>query len=230
MSLTSLGNLRPTPDRERALARYRAMAVEYDASCRRILPLRQAAIDRLELKGGETVLDVACGTGATLVPLAEKVGPHGKVIGIEQSPEMAEIARTRVDDANAAACVSVLVSAAEDVSLVEQADALLFSYTHDVLQNPAAVRRVMRHARPGARVAVLSTRFLPWWWGAPVNLFTGFRSRNYLTTFRGLSQPWKPLQPYCPDIRLVDSYFCGSSCLAVGTVATPIPPAGSMTA
>ena len=219
MSLTSLGNLRPAPDRERALARYRAMAAEYDASCRRILRPREAAIGLLELKGGETVFDVACGTGATLVPLADKVGAGGTVIGIEQSPEMAEIARTRIDDAGAASRVSVLVAAVEDAPLSETADALLFSYTHDVLQNPAAVRHLMQHARPGAKVAVLATRFLPWWWGAPLNLFTAFRSRNYLTTFRGLSEPWKPLQPYCPDIRVVGGFFCGSSCLAGGAVA-----------
>ena len=219
MSLTSIGNLRPSPDREKALARYRAMAADYDASCRRILGMRQTAIDSLELKGGETVFDVACGTGPTLLALADKVGPKGKVIGIEQSPEMAEIARTRVDDSGTATPVSVLVAAVEDAPLDQQADALLFSYTHDVLQNAAAVRHLMQHVRPGARVAVLATRFLPWWWGAPLNLFTGFRSRNYLTTFRGLSKPWEPLQPYCPDVRFVRGYYCGTSCLAVGTVA-----------
>ncbi len=218
MSLTSLGNLRPTPDRDKALARYRAMAAEYDASCIRILSLRAAAIDSLGLKGGETVFDVACGTGPTLVPLADKVGPQGRVIGIEQSPDMAEIARVRADDSPAASRVSVLVAAVEDAPLNEHADALLFSYTHDVLQNPAAVRHLMQHARPGAKVAVLATRFLPWWWGAPLNLFTGFRSRNYLTTFRGLSKPWEPLQPYCPDIRFVRGFYCGTSCLAVGSV------------
>jgi ubiquinone/menaquinone biosynthesis C-methylase UbiE len=218
MSLTSLGNLRPTPDREKALARYRAMAADYDASCKRILGLRQAAIDSLALNGGETVFDVACGTGPTLVALADKVGPKGKVIGIEQSPEMAEIARTRVGDSHTTTPVSVLVASVEDAPLTDAADALLFSYTHDVLQNPAALRHLMRHARPGARVAVLATRFLPWWWGAPLNLFTGFRSRNYLTTFRGLSKPWEPLQAYCPDMRFVRGFYFGTSCLAVGTV------------
>ena len=53
MNLTSLGNLRPAPDRERALARYRAMAADYDVSCRRILRPREAAIDLLELKRGD---------------------------------------------------------------------------------------------------------------------------------------------------------------------------------
>jgi demethylmenaquinone methyltransferase/2-methoxy-6-polyprenyl-1,4-benzoquinol methylase len=224
MTLTSLGNLRTTPDRAKALARYRAMAAEYDRSCRRILALRRAAIDSLMLNAGETVFDVACGTGPTLLALAEKVGARGKVVGIEQSPEMAEIARSRLVDSPLAGAVSVVVSAVEDVRLAERADALLFSYTHDVLQNPAAVRRLMQHAKPGARVAVLATRFLPWWWGAPLNLFTGFRSRNYLTTFHGLSKPWEPLQPYCADIRFVRGFFCGTSCLAVGTVgAGPMP-------
>jgi ubiquinone/menaquinone biosynthesis C-methylase UbiE len=218
MSLTSLGNLRATPDRERALARYRAMAAEYDASCRRVLELRRAAIDSLALKPGETAFDVACGTGPTLLALADKVGAHGKVVGIEQSPEMAEIARTRLIDSPLAGAVSVIVAAVEEARLADKADALLFSYTHDVLQNPAAVRHLMQHAKPGARVAVLATRFLPWWWGAPLNLFTGFRSRNYLTTFRGLSRPWEPLQPYCPNVRFVRGFFCGTSCLAVGTV------------
>jgi ubiquinone/menaquinone biosynthesis C-methylase UbiE len=223
MSLTSLSNLRTTPDKTQALARYRAMADRYDASCRRIVPLREAAIARLELTGGETVFDVACGTGATLVRLAESVGTAGRVIGIEQSPEMAAIARMRVDDAGVGSRVTVLVTTVEEARLVEMADALLFSYTHDVLQSPAAVQRLMRHARPGAKVAVLATRFLPWWWGAPINLYTGFRSRKYLTTFRGLSQPWKPLQPHCPDMRMVDSFFWGSSCLAVGTAAARNP-------
>jgi ubiquinone/menaquinone biosynthesis C-methylase UbiE len=219
MSLASIGNLRLGPDRDAALARYRAMAAGYDATCTRILPLREAAIDSLALKGGETVFDVACGTGATLLPLAAKVGAAGKVIGIEQSPEMAEIARTRIEDSQSPARVTVLVAAVEDAPLAEDADALLFSYTHDVLQNPLAVRHLMRHARPGARLAVLGMRFLPWWWGAPLNLFTGYRARHYLTTFRGLSQPWKPLQPYSQDLRLVRSFHCGTSYLAVGTVA-----------
>ena len=218
MSLTSLGNLRATPDREKALARYRAMAAEYDASCRRILELREAAIDSLALKPGETAFDVACGTGPTLLALAGKVGADGKVVGIEQSPEMAEIARSRLIDSPLAGAVSVVVAAVEEARLAGKADALLFSYTHDVLQNPAAVRHLMQHAKPGARVAVLATRFLPWWWGAPLNLFTGFRSRNYLTTFRGLSRPWEPLEPYCPDVHFVRGFFCGTSCLAVGTV------------
>jgi ubiquinone/menaquinone biosynthesis C-methylase UbiE len=206
------------PDRTRALARYRALAASYDASCRRILSIRAAAIGSLRLAGGETVFDVACGTGATLLPLAERVGAAGRVIGIEQSPEMAQIARQRVEQARPAAAVSVLVAAVEEAPFAVHADALLLCYTHDVLQNPRAVQHLMRHARPGARVALAGMCFLPWWWGAPLNLFTGFRARHYLTTLRGLREPWKPLQAYCSDLKPVQRFHAGTSYLAIGTV------------
>jgi SAM-dependent methyltransferase len=39
---------------------------------------------------GDQVLDVACGRGALLFPAAEKVGPQGKVIGIDYSEGMVE--------------------------------------------------------------------------------------------------------------------------------------------
>ena len=42
------------------------------------------------------VLDVGCGTGLCCGPLLEKVGPQGGVVGIEESPEMAAIARERI--------------------------------------------------------------------------------------------------------------------------------------
>jgi len=218
MALASLSNLRTTPDREQALARYRALAAGYDATCKRIVEIRAAAIDALLLRGGETVFDVACGTGATLLPLARAVGTSGRVVGIEQSAEMADIARTRVHDAQHHDVVSLAVTAVEEARLAHPADALLFCYTHDVLQNPQAVRHLMRRAKRGARVAVAGMKFLPWWWGAPLNLFTGFRARHYLTTYRGLLSPWSPLLPYCRDLRVVRSFHLGTSYLAVGTV------------
>ena len=52
-------------------------------------------IERLELPSGVTVLDVGCGTGASALPAAEKVGPHGRVIGIDLAERLLEIARRK---------------------------------------------------------------------------------------------------------------------------------------
>jgi SAM-dependent methyltransferase len=52
----------------------------------------------LRLTGGESVLEVGCGTGAVTLPLAEAVGEHGRVVGVDISEPMLDLARRRVDE------------------------------------------------------------------------------------------------------------------------------------
>jgi len=51
----------------------------------------------LRLAGGEHVLEIGCGTGAVTLPLAQAVGPHGRVVAVDISEPMLEVARQRVD-------------------------------------------------------------------------------------------------------------------------------------
>jgi len=214
-----LGNPRAAPDRDAALASYRMLAARYDAACRLIEPLRLAAIDALALQAGETVYDVACGTGAALPALALRVGAQGRVIGIEQSPEMAERAVTRFAGSVLPPNVEMLIAGVEDAHPSAQADALLLCYTHDILQSPRALDNLLVHARPGARVAVLGLRLLPWWWGAPVNLWSLWRGRHYRTTARGLRAPWTLLAERMEALRIVEYFHLRTNYLAVGRVA-----------
>jgi 23S rRNA (uracil1939-C5)-methyltransferase len=48
------------------------------------------AVDMLDLKAGERVLDLFCGLGNFSLPLARRVGETGQVIGVEGSSEMVE--------------------------------------------------------------------------------------------------------------------------------------------
>ena len=50
--------------------------------------IRRKAVDRLELKRGERVLEVGCGTGRNLALLREAVGPEGHVYGVDLSDGM----------------------------------------------------------------------------------------------------------------------------------------------
>jgi ubiquinone/menaquinone biosynthesis C-methylase UbiE len=218
-ALDVLSNLHRQPDVALAQSRYATLAMCYDATCHFIEPLRALAIEKLALRPGETAVDVACGTGATTAVLANAVGPSGCVIGIELSPQMAALARERLHAAGLAQA-RVEVAAAQDVVLAERADAFLFSFTHDVLQQPEAVAALVRMAKPGARYALLGMRTLPWWWGWPVNLFVMWRARRYLTTYHGLTAPWRHLEAVSREFALVGTWHAGTSYLALGTFST----------
>src|SRR5205814_45198 len=84
------------PNRLVALESYRKLADGYDASCWTVEAGRLEAIEHLQLRMGQTVLDVASGTGKSFPTLSRVVGPSGHVIGIEQSPDMARIAQQRI--------------------------------------------------------------------------------------------------------------------------------------
>src|SRR5690242_10059537 len=58
----------------------------------------RAMIAELPLRLGDRVLDMACGAGTYSVWLAERVGPHGTVVGVDISPAYLARARVRAND------------------------------------------------------------------------------------------------------------------------------------
>jgi SAM-dependent methyltransferase len=62
----------------------------FDAQLR---PLGERTMDRAGMVAGDRVIDVGCGCGQTSVALARRVGPAGRVLGIDVSTAMIEEAR-----------------------------------------------------------------------------------------------------------------------------------------
>jgi SAM-dependent methyltransferase len=58
-----------------------------------LAPVADLLIDRAKPAAGERIIDVGCGSGATSIALAQKVGPTGHVMGIDISGPM--LARAR---------------------------------------------------------------------------------------------------------------------------------------
>jgi len=137
----------------------------YETGWRESLARVQAEL--LELAAaepGEQVLDVACGTGLVTFPLAERVGPTGRVFATDISERMVEALRARAE-AMGHTQVEALRADAEahpmlaDASIDLVTCALGLMYFADPLQ---AMREAARVLKPGGR-AVFAV------WGARAN-------------------------------------------------------------
>ena len=53
-------------------------------------------VDMLDLKPGDRVLDVPCGSGASLVVAGQRVGPSGRVVGVDYAEQMVAVAEEKV--------------------------------------------------------------------------------------------------------------------------------------
>ena len=81
----------------RLLDSYRKQAKGYDQSGIAALdPWRLEAVKLLNLKRGELVIDIGCGTGLNFSWLQEVLGPEGKIIGVDLTDAMLDQARRRI--------------------------------------------------------------------------------------------------------------------------------------
>jgi trans-aconitate 2-methyltransferase len=104
-------------------------------------------LDRLVLRGDETVLDAGCGTGNVTRVLQERL-PRGRVIAIDAAPSMVEQARERLP-----AGVDVRQADLLELELDEPVDAVLSTATfHWVADHERLFARLHAALNPGGRL------------------------------------------------------------------------------
>ena len=208
------GHHRP-PDRSAALAQYRRRAAVYDTELLAFEPIRADAIERLQLRAGQSVIDLGCGTGLSLEALHSRVGRHGRITGVDQCPEMLARAAERVAQHHWHN-VDLVSAPVAQAPLGEAADAALFHFTHDILREPEALDHVFGHLKPGARVVATGLQWAPpWMW--PTNGFVLMAALHSVTSFEGLGRPWDRLAGYLQDLQ-VDTALLGGIYIASGRV------------
>ena len=210
--------------RSRPPSAYYEQARSYNRDTGLFQPYRDAVVEALPLKQGQVVLDVGCGTGLCCGLLREKVGPGGTVVGIEESPEMAAVAREYIAR-EGWRNVTVVQSSAEDAQLEATADAALFCAVHDILQSPHALANVAAKLSPGAWVAAGGGK-----WATPlmvaVNSAVRLLHAPYVRSFHGFDRPWRHLEEFVEDVHVREMGF-GSGYVVTGHTPThleePLP-------
>ena len=176
------------------------LAGSYERDTAAFQPYRRAVVEALPLHHGQVVLDVGCGTGLCCGLLREKVGPGGDVVGIEESPEMAAVAREHIagegwDN------VTVVQAPAEEAQVGRTADAALFCAVHDILQSPGGAGEHRGHAAPGGvgggRRGQVGRAHdgRPELDGRPLHA-------PYVRSFTGFDRPWQHLEQLVEDVQV----------------------------
>ncbi len=114
---------------------------------------KRRMLDELDVRAGHTVLDLGCGSGADLAPLAEAVTSTGAVIGFDHDEAMVDTARARTADQPT---VDVRLGDVHDLALTDHAADR--ARTDRVLQHVAdpllALSEIRRVLRPGGRLVM----------------------------------------------------------------------------
>jgi SAM-dependent methyltransferase len=118
-------------------------------------PLGALARERASIRGGERVLDVGCGCGATTLELAEAVGEAGRVVAVDISRPMLERARQRVGSAGTEARIEWRRDDAQTAAFEGAGFDLVFSrFGVMFFDDPVAAFTNLRRAlRRGGRLA-----------------------------------------------------------------------------
>ncbi len=183
---------------------------------------REEAVRALQLKRGDTVVDIGCGTGLNFPLLQETIGTQGQIIGVDLSAAMLEQARGRVAGSGWHNVELVCGDAAQfdfprGVAGVLSTFALIL-----VPECGQVVRNACQALVPGGRLVVLDMAWPAAWPGWFRHLL--FFLRSYGVTDEVLRRrPWETIWKAVEE-SLVDTtrkvFFMGGFYLAAGTRGT----------
>jgi len=215
--LNQVDNHELTPPYARYLVRLIRPFPNFDAFF--IKPLRLKAVEMLELKPGDRVLDVGCGPGGSFPYLVRAVGPSGLVVGMEISPEVTINARKRIEK-NEWSNVQVITADARTVKLQGAFDGLLMFAAGDIYASQQALDNLFPYLKSDARVCAFGVKLSRHRLGKMFNSF--FRSMVSKLSFPSTPdflnyEPWNLLENRVDKLN-VEEHFFGSMFLAWGSI------------
>ena len=214
-------------EQERLIATYRKKAKHYDIVSRLYpvpgypqLSQRRKAVGALRVRPGDTVVDMACGTGLNFSLIQQAVGPAGRIIGVDLTDAMLAVAQERIES-NGWSNVSLVQADAAEFAYPTGIDGILSTYAMSHVPEAAnAIAHGAAALSRGGRWAVLDLKVpdnVPRWL-AQLGVALG-RPLGSIEEWVG-RRPWEGLRAAMLD-ELADlswtELFFGTAFLAAGS-------------
>lgn len=151
-----LSQWRDTAGLDEAKARELAARLELRAKAQDEVRTREEYLDLLEVRPGERVLDVGCGSGVVTRAIARRVAPGGAVVGADPSAAFLDIAKQYAEGVAGGACIEWRVADCRELPFADGSFDVVIAAT--VLAHVPGAERALaemaRATRRGGRLAV----------------------------------------------------------------------------
>jgi ubiquinone/menaquinone biosynthesis C-methylase UbiE len=209
--------------REEIRALYVKRACNYDltANLYSLIGFRETAYRRLaegalRLNPGDTVVELCCGTGLNFPLLQERVGPEGRIIGVDLTADMLDRARRKMEE-NGWSNVELMQSDAADYCFPVGVDGIISTFALTLVPEfDRIIRDGCRALKPGGRWVVLDLKMPSGWTAGLAPMFI-FLTRPFGVT-KDLAErhPWESMQKYLNDVK-VEDFYLGFAYISSGT-------------
>ncbi len=193
---------------------YRQRAKRYDMSAQvfllfgfKVHQYRRATISALALKPGDTVVELGCGTGLNFAYVQRVIGPAGKIVGVDLTDAMLDVARDRIARERWRNVELVQADLAEwqfpvGVSGVYSTLALTLVPEYDTI-----IERASRALKPEGRLAVLDLKE-PVGWPAWLVRFAAWLNKPFGVSLELAERhPWESIRRYLTETEYQEYYF-----------------------
>lgn len=198
---------------------YRKRAKGYDRSTLLLylagfhhLAYRKRAVESLALCQGDTVVDIGCGTGLNFSHLQERVGPSGKIIGVDLTDAMLDQGAERVAAANWSN-VELVKSDAANYDFPSGLDGILSTFALTLVPEfDEVIRNGAVALAQGKRFVVLDfKRPSGWLMNRAAPLLAKLLTGPFGGTFEMASRkPWLSFEKYLALIQFTSLYMDGA--------------------
>jgi len=203
---------------------YRKRALNYDFTANlyyligfREQKYRYESVAMLNLKQGDTVLEIGCGTGLNFPILFKEIGKDGKVIGIDLTDKMLEQARSRVRKNKWDNFELINIDASEYV-FEGKVNAVISTFALTMIpEYEKIIRNISRALEPGSRFVICDFKKPEKYPDWVIDLGVFITKPFGVSLDLGNRKPWKNMEKYFSKVE-VKEIFSGFAYIAVGIV------------